>query len=225
MRPGQARLFGLLGYPLGHSLSPAIMNAALRAAGVDGVYLAFPVPPALLEAAVIGIRAFGFAGVNVTIPHKTAIMAHLDGLTRRAEEIGAVNTLYWDGDRLIGDNTDAAGYEAMLASSGDVPRGRALILGAGGAARAVATVLAERGLAVGIAGRDSEAVSVLVSAIAGRQARIAMAVRWQDRGVAAQESNLVVNCTPVGTGDPEALPLDPRDIALLAPGTLVHDLV
>ena len=103
-------LYGLLGYPLGHTLSPAMQQAAFSAHGLEGTYLALPVPPERLEGALAGVRAWRLPGLNVTVPHKTAVLPLLDGLTPEASAVGAVNTLYWDGDRLMGDNTDVAGF-------------------------------------------------------------------------------------------------------------------
>lgn len=136
------QLTGVLGYPVRHSLSPVMHNAAFRALGLNWVYLAFEVPPERLAQAVAGMRGLGIRGLNLTIPHKEAVAPLLDGLTEAAQQIGAVNTLFWEGDRLLGDNTDAEGFVQALREAGVEPAGQTvLILGAGGAARAVAYAL------------------------------------------------------------------------------------
>lgn len=130
--------FGLIGYPLERSLSPALHQAALQALGVEGVYLRLPVQPERLEDAVRGFRALRPAGINVTLPFKEAILPLLDGLLPIAEAIGAVNTLIWDGDRLLGDNTDALALKRIWARD---DLSHALVLGTGGAARAACWAL------------------------------------------------------------------------------------
>ncbi len=211
------RLFGLLGDPVAHSLSPAIHNAALQAAGIDGVYLALRVSPLDLGMAIAGARALGIAGLNVTIPHKVSVIAHLDGVTPVAGAIGAVNTIFWDGDRLLGDNTDVLGYRAML--GGSAPR-RALILGSGGAARAVAFALAEDGAQVTIAAR------LLARAVAGAcEAADVAAIGWQRVDTALVATDLVVNATPVGMADGLQSPLEVAALERLPRHARVHDLV
>lgn len=127
-------LYGIIGNPLGHSQSPRIHNAAFAAAGLPKVYLAWPCPPEKLAAMVECVRTLPIAGLSVTIPHKEHIIPLLDAITPAAKAVGAVNTVYWQHGALCGDNTDVAGFMAPL-------RGRdfscALVLGAGGACRAV----------------------------------------------------------------------------------------
>lgn len=150
---------GLLGYPLGHSVSPAMHNAAFQALGLEGRYDALPTPPERLAETVAGLRAAGYRGVNVTIPHKQAVMPLLDGLSDAARAIGAVNTVVVDRgvpvlprtgtpSDLHGDNTDWLGFLHPLDSRGfDLAGKSALLLGAGGSARAVVYALVQRGLA------------------------------------------------------------------------------
>ena len=134
---------GVLGWPLTRTLSPAIHMAAFRRLGFDWAYLSFPVPPDLLPQAVGGLRALGAVGANVTIPHKETVIAHLDQLSGDAAAIGAVNTIQRLGDRLIGHNTDVDGFREFIAGDAgiNVSGSRALVLGAGGAARAVVKAL------------------------------------------------------------------------------------
>lgn len=147
-------LTGLLGYPLGHSVSPAMHNAAFRALGLDGRYEPLPTPPERLPETVAGLAAAGYRGVNVTIPHKQAVMPLLDALSDAARAIGAVNTVVVERPQgladppLHGDNTDWLGFLYPLDALGFDPAGKAaLLLGAGGSARAVVYALAQRGLA------------------------------------------------------------------------------
>lgn len=138
---GHTRVFGLVGHPVAHSLSPALHNAWFAHHDVDAVYVSLPAPsPRDLAAAV---RDLGLAGVNVTVPHKAALLEHLDALDETARAVHAVNTVVRDGDRLVGHNTDASGFAAAVDELGIEP-GRVLVLGAGGAARAVARALVDR---------------------------------------------------------------------------------
>ena len=193
MLTGETRLVGLLRYPLSHSLSPRMQNAAFAARGLDWAYVPLPVEPARLEAAVAGLVALGFAGANVTIPHKTAVVSFCDELDSVAERAGSVNTLVIREDRVFGSSTDgAAVVDQVDAEGADV-----LMLGAGGAAQAVATALVEAGCAsLRVAARDSERAHALASRLL---------TLFPERHVGAEESwppeprgaTLVVNATPV----------------------------
>ena len=134
---GQTRLLGIVGWPIQHTLSPTMHNAAFAALGMNWAYLALPVPPRQLGTALLGMVALGFRGGNVTVPHKRAVMPHLNDITKSAQAIGAVNTIVVDDDgQTVGDNTDWAGFLATLRAQGFVARGRrAGVLGGGGAAR------------------------------------------------------------------------------------------
>src|SRR5688500_14874443 len=138
-------LYCVLGYPVAHSLSPAMHNTALRILGQDALYLAFGVPPVSLAAALRGLEALGVRGANLTIPHKEAAIELLDQVTDEARSIGAVNTVRFDASGSFGDNTDGRGFIAGLRSDGFEPSGcTAVVLGAGGSARAVChSLLAE----------------------------------------------------------------------------------
>ncbi len=170
-----------MGWPVGHSLSPTLHNAALASLGLDYVYVALPVPPERIADAVRGLPALGFRGVSVTIPHKGAVAALMDRLSREAELVEAVNTIVVEEDgALHGHNTDVAGLELALEETltvaASMPAGRrpelgpgagALILGAGGAARAAALALARRGLALTVVNRTparAERLAALVAA-------------------------------------------------------------
>ena len=144
----------LIGWPVEHSLSPVMHNAAFKALGIDWRYELFPVPPGQLGAAVADLHAGGCRGANVTLPHKSAIMAYLDKIDDAARAIGAVNTIAVRGTRLAGYNTDGPGFLRALREAGLEPAGRrALVLGAGGAARAVVYALAQAGCSVTVFNR------------------------------------------------------------------------
>ncbi len=141
--------FGIFGWPIGHSLSPSIHNCAFEEAGLDWVYGLLPTKPEDLKQAIADFRAQGFAGANITVPHKETVIAYLDAVTPMAQKIGAVNTLFWEGDKLTGDNTDAEGFLADLSDKGVVLKGKsALILGAGGSAKAIKYALEQAGALV-----------------------------------------------------------------------------
>jgi shikimate dehydrogenase len=162
------KLFGVLGYPISHSRSPAMHGAALRHHGIDALYVPLAVPPERLPQLVAALRELGVLGVNVTLPLKTAIMPLLDALTPAARAVAAVNTVIADGDMLIGDNTDAEGLARSLAAADVVLAGaNVVVLGAGGAARATAYGLAVRGASrIAIAARKPAEAERLVRELA-----------------------------------------------------------
>lgn len=152
-------LYGVVGNPIRHSLSPAIHNTALSAHGLNAVYLAFEVEDA--EGLVKGVRALGIRGMSVTIPHKTAVIPFLDHVDDLAKEIGAVNTIVNDGGRLVGYNTDAGGALKALEDQVEISGKTCLILGAGGAARAIGYILKENAAHVVLSNRSVEAGTAL----------------------------------------------------------------
>jgi shikimate dehydrogenase len=208
----------IIGWPISHSLSPAIHNAAFRATGLDWTYVAFAVAPEELERGIGGIRALGIAGVNVTMPHKQSVMPFLDEVSPEVELAGAVNTIIATGGRLIGANTDGAGFVRFLErDAAFAPSGKqALLLGAGGAARSLAVSLAAAGASVSITSRRDDASEVVAKAVG------AEAVAWDDRAPAATKADLLVNATPVGSDASSGSPIDPPAVH---EGQLVVDLV
>lgn len=203
---GTTRIAAVLGWPVTHSRSPQIMNAAFAATGVDGVMVPIGVPPEGLPDVVRGLRAMRAFGASVTVPHKLAVLALCDEVTPAAREIGAVNCLHVDGQRVVGHNTDAPGYVAGLVAAGfSTGSAHAVLLGAGGAARAVAYGLRSVGCEVEVIARRPSDVS-WATARAWTQSELVDAFSTAD---------LVVDCTPIalGTEDDErawtdALPLD-----------------
>jgi shikimate dehydrogenase len=154
---GKTRICGLIGDPVEHTMSPAMHNAAFAELGLDFAYLPFRVRPVDLAAAVGGLRALNAIGFNVTIPHKVAVIPLLDELDSLAEKIGAVNTVVNDSGVLKGYNTDASGFLQALLDHDIEPRDKNIVLlGAGGAARAIAYILADRGARLTILNRKEE---------------------------------------------------------------------
>lgn len=156
---GSTRLAGILGHPVSHSLSPRMQNAAFAASGLDWAYLPLPCEPARLRNAVCGLVALGFAGANVTIPHKTAVLDHCDEVDAVARRAQSANTLVVRDGRVYASSTDGL----AVTSAVDAEGARVLLLGAGGAARAVAAALLDSGVtALRVAARRPEAVAELV---------------------------------------------------------------
>jgi len=192
-------------------------NAAFRELGLDWIYVACEVAPGAVEAAFAGVRALGFGGLSVTIPHKAAALEAVDEVTDAARAVGAVNTVVpAAGGRLRGDNTDGAGFLASLADEGFDPTGRiCAVLGAGGAARAVVHALAGAGAAEVVVVNRTPARAESTAALAGATGRVGSAAD-------VLRSDLVVNATPLGLAGSQDLPVDPE---LLGKGHLVVDLV
>jgi shikimate dehydrogenase len=213
----------LLGYPLGHSVSPAMHTAALAEAGLDGwTYITLPVPPEGLKAAVEALREPGFGGANVTVPHKQAIMPLLDGVTPVARAIGAVNTVVKQPDgSLLGHNTDAAGFLADLYGLGIHISGRpVLVLGAGGSARAVVAGCAGVGARIRLVARRREQAAAL-------QFLAPLTIYdWTPLGLlqACDDAALIVNCTPLGMAPNMAASPWLADTPF-PPSAFVYDLV
>jgi shikimate dehydrogenase len=204
---------GVCGWPVAHSRSPQMHNAALAAAGLtDWRYLRLPLPPELFAETVRALPAAGFRGVNVTIPHKQAALTLADGASAAARAIGAANTLTFEDGAIDADNTDAPGLLAALPES---PHGRtALVLGAGGAGRAAVWALRTAGADVAVWNRTPERARALAAELGARAVE------------RPQPAEIVVNCTSVGLHDPDAtfkaLPLQADS---LGAGSLVVDMV
>jgi shikimate dehydrogenase len=199
---GATRLVGLLGWPVAHSLSPCIHNHALRRCGLDLAYVPLAVRPRELHAALTGMRACGFVGANVTIPHKQQVMHCCDRLSDLSRRVGAVNTLYYEDGMLCGTTTDPEGFLRAVEHMGYRWGGSCVVLGNGGTARTLACALALRRLPSGLtlAGRDKGRVSALAADIS---AASGFPVAWTTLGSpkfaqAMAEADLCVNCTSVG---------------------------
>ena len=216
---GSTRVVGVIGWPVEHSVSPPIHNAAFEALEMDWAYVPLPVPPGHVAEAVVGLRALGLAGANVTMPHKTECAALLEDLSDDARRLRAVNTIVVGSASTFGHNTDAPGFERFLRQdAGFDPSGReALLFGAGGAARACALALARSGLgSLAVAVRDPSRADPLLEAIDGLSTAVTV-VGFEEAD--RTQAQLIVNATPLGV-HAEALPL-PR----LGPGVTAVDLL
>lgn len=214
---------GLLGWPIGHSFSPAMHNAAAAVAGLDLVYVGFPVQPARVEAAVKGLAALGLRGVNVTVPHKQAVMPHLDEIDPAAAAIGAVNTILVDREtgRTSGFNTDWRGFLADLQWD---PAGLdVLVLGAGGSARAIVYALAQSARRVTVLARRPEQAETLVATLAPYLDRPVLAA-GDLAAAGAYQGDLIVNCTAAGMHPHEGTSPWPAG-AGFSPNVRLYDLV
>ena len=219
--------FGIIGYPIVHSFSPRMYMAAFKDAGLDYYsYISFPIQPGRLMLAVEGMKGLKFRGFNVTIPHKTAIIPYLDAVDADAMIIGAVNTVVNDGGMLTGYNTDVYGFLSALFENGFVADGcNAVILGAGGAARAVLWGLCKRRAnSVTIGARNYERAKKLADDFMIYGNVIATDWTTADFRDAMQRTDILINTTPLGMfPKPDDMP--PVDLKLLPDGALVHDLV
>lgn len=231
---------GLIGYPLGHSLSPQIHGVAMHAVGISGEYSLHPIPPLPegekeLEALLDRVKDGGIQGLNVTIPHKQNVIPLLDELTPAASTIGAVNTIFLEEDKLVGDNTDAPGFWKDLRRimrKQELGAQHALILGAGGSARAVVYALLTHGYQVNIAARRPEQARELCHQLSTASNQSSqtngppVAIELTPSAIAALRSpiSLIVNTTPVGMYPNENASPWPDEIQL-PENAVVYDLV
>lgn len=204
MGTGRERIIVLLGYPLGHSLSPALHNASFRAQNLPFVYRPYPVPPDDIGSAIRQLKDAGFAGANVTVPHKRSVLQYLDATSEIVAAVGAANTLVWKpgpfGGELYGDNTDVGGFLATLQNSLwiEMP---CVILGSGGAARAVAfgMLTSTSAPVITVAARNPGRVQSLVGSLSGYDTGGRLrALAITDAGPSIRDAGLIVNATPVG---------------------------
>ena len=218
------RRSGLIGNPVEHSLSPVMQMAAFREAGIEGVYELWPTPDSDVSARVEALRDPDTMGANVTVPHKQRVMPELDEIAETARRVGAVNTIVNRDGRLIGDNTDAWGFRKTVEATGltVAPHHRALVLGAGGASRAVIVALEEAGFGeVRIANRTPERAIALAAEL--DRGGVVSAVDWGDLETVLPSIELLVNATSLGWHEGE-LPLDIARLGLLSERAAVIDL-
>ncbi len=216
---GKTIITGIIGWPIEHSLSPALQNAAFESLSLNYCYVPFPVRPERLGDALAGVRALNIRGVNVTIPHKERIISFLDEVDPEASSIGAVNTIVHEDDRLIGYNTDGRGFTQSLVEKGIDPRNNAvLIIGAGGAARAVGFALAGKVRSLSVQGRTRLRVEKLADDLRRITDDVTVCLDLAD----LERYDIIVNATPLGLKGDDPLPLD---TSLLRPGQVVCDLV
>jgi shikimate dehydrogenase len=201
---GHARVAGIAGWPVTYSRSPRLHGFWLQRHDIDGTYIPLPIREGQFTTAMRGLLAAGFAGANVTIPHKLAAFAICDTVDASARRAGAVNTLVFQDGRIAGSNTDGYGFIANLRAHGiDPAAAPALLLGAGGSARAVAAALQDAGAPVTVANRTRARAEELARDLPGL--RIA---DWDDRVAALADHALVVNATPLGMVGHDPLDLD-----------------
>lgn len=223
---------GVIGHPIGHTVSPAMYAAAFAATGIDATYEAWDTPADTLEGRLNSLRSGDYFGANVTIPHKQNVVPYLDGTEGAATTIGAVNTIVHKDGKLIGHNTDVAGFARALREDGkfDITKKKTMILGSGGAARAVALTLIEGGAEViflmGRKPRNLDRMAVEMKPLTPSGTTITWAY-WGDGSYLKmmREADLVVNCTPIGTAGSEDAGKSPVEAALMQPHTLFFDLV
>lgn len=226
---GRTKILGVFGYPVEHSLSPAMHNAAIAALGIPFAYLPFSVRPEDIGPAIRSLAILGIIGVNLTIPHKERVLPFLDEVTPEAQAVGAVNTVHNDGGRLIGYNTDGVGFLAPLKASGVTLYDRqVVVLGAGGAARSVAHCLAREGAWIVLVNRTPERAARLAEAVNGAAGRAAArCFGLDDTGALADamaKAELLVNTTSVGMS-PHDEEIPPIPLHALHPGLFVYDLI
>ena len=225
---GRTRLAGVVGWPVMHSRSPRLHNFWLQRYGIDGAYVPLAVRPGLLEVALRGLLYSGFAGVNLTIPHKEAALAICDEHDEVAARAGAVNTLTFTEDgRIFGSNTDGEGFLNNISSAGvDPTAGPALLLGAGGSSRAIAAALLAQGVRVCVTNRTERRAEALAEQLPGVNT-----IPWDQRASALPDHALLVNTTSVGlsggnASDPEdGAPGSPIELDRAPPGLVVNDIV
>ncbi|MDI6716551.1 MAG: shikimate dehydrogenase [Actinomycetota bacterium] len=224
---GETKITGIIGYPLTYTLSPAMHNRAFEVCNLNYCYLPFIVESENLKTAIEGIRALKIKGINVTMPHKEAVIDFLDELSPEAEIIGAVNTIGNNEGHLIGYNTDGKGFLRSLEEESYNPSGKiAIILGTGGAAKAVAVALAEAGISeIIIVGRSKKKASIIKDALVNKLVNISISTLSFDGNLADkfQVGDLIVNATPVGMkGHGDLLPVP---LELINKRHFVYDLV
>jgi len=225
---GKTIVCGVIGDPIEHTMSPVMHNAAFKKLGIDYLYVPFRVKKEELEEAIAGMRALNIRGLNVTIPHKVAVIPLLDKVDSMVEKIGAVNTIVNDGGVLTGYNTDATGFLQALLERGVEPKGKnTVILGAGGASRAISFILAERGAHLVILNRQleldwAEELAHRISQIFNKEVK-ALVLSEGNLAEVLERAEVLVNTTSVGMSpNIDETPVPAR---LLKPGLVVFDIV
>ena len=225
---GKTKLCGVIGDPIEHSMSSVTHNAAFRETGIDYLYVPFRVKKEELDKAIEGMRALNIKGLNVTIPHKVAVLQLLDKLDPLAEKIGAVNTIVNDDGVLSGYNTDATGFLQALLEREIEPKGKnVVILGAGGASRAISFILADRGTHLVILNRLleldwAEELAKRISQIFSRKVE-ALELNKENLTRVLEKTDILVNATSMGMSP--NIDETPVTADLLKPGLIVYDIV
>lgn len=223
----KANLVAVFGQPVAENPTGVMQEAAFAASGLNWRYLTIEVPPARLGEAVAGARAMGFQGFNLTIPHKVAVMEFLDDIAPEARIIGAVNTVRRDGSRFVGENTDGKGFLRAVRQDGGVdPAGkRILLLGAGGAARAIATELGLAGAAeIVVVNRDRKRGESMTADLQGNVTSKISLEAWSGTYTVPEDFDILVNATSIGLY-PNVDAMPPVDLSRASAGMLVCDAV
>jgi len=226
MISGRTEIYGIFGYPIEHTFSPGMHNAAFKKLGIDACYVPFAVHPDRLGEAAGAIVPLGLRGLNITVPHKEKIIEYLDELSQEARLIGAVNTIEIRQGRLVGHNTDGRGFLRSLSeNAGFSPKGKkVLFIGSGGAARAVSFCLALAGAAkISVRDLDTRKADLLVSDIREKTGTETASIH-DDESLAAYaaDADCLINATPLGLKRADPLPI-PRELVMKK--HLVCDLV
>ncbi|MBU2590651.1 MAG: shikimate dehydrogenase [Nitrospinae bacterium] len=225
---GTTKALGIFGWPISHTLSPAMHNFSIRECGLDYTYIPFAVSPENLAKGVEAIRTLGFRGINVTIPHKEKIIPYLDELDCGAELIGAVNTVVCEGDTLVGYNTDGAGFIESLKETTDTsPRGkRVVIFGAGGAAKGIAVALLSEGIeeliVVNRSGARGKALASNLKTNFGVEVAVDSIPLAELSGALINSADILINATSVGMKNGDS---DLFDYDIISEKHIVCDIV
>ena len=226
---GTTKILGVMGFPVSHSLSPVMHNAAIAAMGVDYVYVPFPIPVEQLPAAIAGLKAVqSVQGFNLTIPHKVEVMPLLDEVLPIAKAVGAVNTVKRVGERWVGTNTDVAGFlEPLKKLSGDWANTPAVILGSGGAAKAVVAACLELGCSViHVVGRDPKKMKKFHGAMTSQLHDYNLRIHpWVSIPHLLEVAGIVINATPIGMASDPNTPISEAEMNLLPDHAIAYDLI
>ncbi|OBQ43840.1 MAG: shikimate dehydrogenase [Aphanizomenon flos-aquae WA102] len=230
MITGKTKLLGVIGHPVEHSLSPVMHNAALAKLGLDYVYLPFPISPENLATAIAGFASIGVVGFSITIPHKQTILPLLSTISPIAQVIGAVNTVTRQGDTWVGTNTDVEGFIAPLQTTyhQDWSQKKAVILGNGGAARAVVAGCIQLGLAeIHVVGRNWQKLQAFRQSWQNSPFADQFQIHeWTELPNLLHQANLLVNTTPIGMYPHiNDSPLSSQEISYLPQEAIVYDLI
>lgn len=225
---GTTQLLGVIGHPIAHSLSPVMHNAAIAHLGLDYVYLPLPVKPEDLEVAIAGFAAIGVVGFSITIPHKQAIIPLLSDVSPVAQAVGAVNTVFSTREGWSGTNTDVEGFLAPLDKHRDWSQNVAVILGNGGAARAVVAGCTQLGFGeVRVVGRNREKLNEFLNSWDNSPLPVNISVHdWQELPDLISQADLLVNTTPIGMyPHVDESPVDAAVMEKLRAGAIAYDLI
>lgn len=221
---GKTKIIGIFGYPVEHTLSPKMHNAAFKYLNLDFCYVPFSVKPELLESAIRGVRALNIAGLNITIPHKETVNAFLDKCSDEAGFIGSVNTIINHEGELTGFNTDGKGFMKSLAEANiEITDKRVLIIGAGGAARAIGYYLCRDASELYIYNRNIERAEILTSHLYAFKNNVAVVKEDVfNSGSSFSDFDIIVNTTPLGLKSDDPLPLN---VSMLKNHQIICDLI